>query len=240
MSYQRKPLLSKKYRYYFHKILPESIHSRYIGRHEKISLNIWRLIAAKVPAEFSILDIGAFHGEFAVIARKVNKFSKIYAFEPNPDSLKLLNPICQENQIEVIENALFNENKKVYFKCKSRLSSITGDDFDNDTIEIYTITLDSWIEENHRQPYLMKIDVEDAVAAVLLGSQTTLYKYRPVMICEILRDDVGLAVTKLIPKNYIYYLINENSGLEAKQDIKRYDWRYKNWLFMPEEKNYLI
>lgn len=40
--------------------------------------------------------------------------------------------------------------------------------------------------------------------------------------------------------NYYYYYINENDGLESKTVVKRYDWRYKNWLFIPKEKKHLF
>ena len=136
-TYQVHPL-SIKTRVFLRKVLPESIYLKYFGRHEKMSLRLWQHIASKAPTELAILDIGAFHGEFAVSARKVNKTSEIFAFEPNPESLQILKPICKNNRVSIVENALSNENKELYSHCDVQKSQIVKDDSDSNTITVNT------------------------------------------------------------------------------------------------------
>lgn len=205
-----------------------------------MSINVWRSMAATAPATGVILDIGAYIGEFALAARAVNKASEIYAFEPNPDSLNLLKPVCKKNKIGVVDKAISNKNEKVLFQCNSRISAITKDASNGNTIQAQAITLDSWVKKNHKIPYLIKIDVEDASGKTLQGAKNTLNKHRPIIICEVLTNDVGEMIAEVLPASYSRYLINENNGLEAKKEIKRYDWRYTNWLFLTRDKKHLI
>lgn len=238
MSYQTSPL-PKSIRGFLRRVLPELIYLKYFGRHEKMSLALWQLVAAQAAASSTILDVGAFHGEFAVLARKANKLCEIYAFEPNPESLKTLRPISISSQIVLVENAVSDKNETLYFNCNNQMSKIVEQASAN-TIKVEAITLDSWSRTNEKHPYLIKIDVEDATAQVLRGSQSIIAESRPVIICEILNDEVGSEIMKILPPDYYFCHINENKGLELKTAIKRYDWRYKNWIFVPNEKKDLL
>jgi FkbM family methyltransferase len=240
MAYQRKSLLSVNSRERLKRLIPRSIYLKYFGRHEKISLRIWELLAASIAGDFSILDIGAFHGEFALVARRVNKASAIIAFEPNPESLKILRVNCLNDQITIVDKAVSDEDGEVSFHCDSQISSITTTNFErptslDDTIKVDAITLDSWTNANSRMPRLIKVDVEDAADQVLRGAKFLLKEHRPAIICEILSDQIGGAAMESLKRDYQYFLINENWGLEKKTIVKRYDWRYKNWLFVPTD-----
>lgn len=240
MSYQEKPLVSQKMRSYLGKALPKSFYLRYFGRHEEMSLRIWRSVAGKVPPESVILDVGAFEGEFALEARNENESPEIYAFEPNPDSFQRLLRACENKNISLVQKALFDQIKTVYFECNSQVSAITNSGSERDKIPVEAITLDSWIGENRKSPAAIKIDVEDAVGAVLRGSRKTLKQHRPIVLCEILDADAGEEAIKVLPSEYKHFLINENKGLESNLRMGRYDWRYKNWLLVPIEKEMLI
>jgi FkbM family methyltransferase len=239
MSYQTQPL-SPKMRNYLRKVLPGVLYRRYFGRHEKMSLRIWRLLAAAVPKNTVVLDIGAFHGEFAVAARNVNESCEIYAFEPNPDSLEVLRPVAQNKRFKIVETAVSDKNETVHFYCNRQISSIVRENSSENSIEVQARTLDSWMQAMRRSPFLMKIDVEDAAAEVLRGASKLLAEHRPLIICEILNDQIGAAAKTVLPHDYSFYYINENKGLELKTEVRRADWRYKNWLFLPQEKTFLL
>lgn len=203
-----------------------------------MSLRIWELLASQIAGDLSILDIGAFYGEFALAAQSVNKVSLIIAFEPNPESLKILRLNCDNDQISIVDKAISDENGELLFHCDSQISSITDvEHFTSfkDMITVDGITLDSWTNANSKMPGLIKIDVEDAADKVLRGAKFVLKEHRPSMICEILSDQIGEAAMESLEGSYEYYLINENWGLEKKTTVKRYDWRYKNWLFIPTD-----
>lgn len=78
------------YRRVFKKILPTRYYGKFIGRHEHGSLHLWQQIASRLNPDAAILDIGAFQGEYAIAARRANQLASIYAFEPNPRSLAVL------------------------------------------------------------------------------------------------------------------------------------------------------
>ena len=203
-----------------------------------MSLLIWKLLSSQVRSNFSILDIGAFHGEFAILARQVNRSSSIIAFEPNPESLEILRLNCQSDQIMIVEKAISDEDGEVHFHCDSQISSITSANFvrstnSGDTIKIDAITLDSWVKAGSEMPCLIKIYVEDAADKVLRGAKFVLREHKPILICEILDYRIGKNVMESLRNDYGVFLINENWGLERKIAVKRYDWRYKNWLFVP-------
>jgi len=46
---------------------------------------------------------------------------------------------------------------------------------------------------------LIKIDGEDSAGEVLDGAKTLMKCHRPIVICEVLRDDVGAKVKKALP-----------------------------------------
>jgi len=88
------------------KVLPRQLYRRYIGRHEDISLAIWRELAVHVPDGIAILDIGAFHGEFSLAARDANRMVKVFAFEPNPLNLEVLQSTCFSRNIDIVPEAV--------------------------------------------------------------------------------------------------------------------------------------
>ena len=238
MSYQTQPL-SPKLRNFLRKVLPGVLYLRYFGRLEKMSLRVWQSLAAAVPKNTVVLDIGAFHGEFAVAARNVNESCEIYAFEPNPDSLEVLRPVAQNKRFKIVETAVSDKNETVYFYCNRQISSIVRENSNENSIEVQARTLDCWMQATRRSPSLMKIDVEDA-AKVLRGASKLLAEHRPLIICEILNHQIGAAAKTVLPHDYSFYYINENKGLELKTEVRRADWRYKNWLFLPQEKTFLL
>jgi len=239
IKYQPRPPLSKKARRYLRKVLPWSVYLKYFCRHEKMSLELWRAVAAITPDGFSILDIGAYYGEFAMAAREVNQSADVYAFEPNPESLKKLKEITRSHQINVVENAISDKNGELYFRCDSQRSQVI-DHPSGDTIKVNSRTLDTWIKERQIKPFLLKIDVEEASESVILGAKAMLKDSRPLILCEILSDWIGAAVVEALPDFYNYYYINENKGLDPKSVVKRFDWRYRNWFFVPPDKENLI
>jgi len=204
-----------------------------------MSLELWRAVAAVTPVEFSILDIGAYYGEFAMAAREVNQLASIYAFEPNPESLKKLKETTRPHQINIVEYAISDINGELYFRRDSSRSQIVNHP-SGDTIKVNSCTLDTWIKEHEIKPFLLKIDVEEAPESVILGAKAVLKDFRPFILCEILSDWIGAAVVEALPDFYCYYYINENKGLDPKSVVKRLDWRYRNWFFVPSDKEKLI
>ena len=88
------------------RVLPSRVYVRYVGRHEQMSMNVWTHLAERLPATSTVLDIGAFHGEYALAAREVRSDLRIVSFEPNPESLRVLRTQTAGRNIEIVDAAL--------------------------------------------------------------------------------------------------------------------------------------
>jgi FkbM family methyltransferase len=198
-----------------------------------MSITIWKDLAKLAGAESAVLDIGAYRGEFSVAARAVNPTTRIFAFEPNPASLVELKSIAELHGVKVVTKAVSDLSGTSSFQCDEQRSSLSSAS-SGDIVEVQTVSLDDWVKTERANPFLIKVDVEDAAAKVINGAYSTLRTSRPIILCEVLSEKVGSAIENQLPNEYCAFLINENRGLERKTRITRYDWRFKNWLFIPD------
>ena len=103
--------------------LPTRVFQRYIGRHEAESLTWWTRLAARVAPSESILDVGAFHGEYALAARHANPTAAVYAFEPNPATWETLQSTCAGAGITTV-TGVTAEDGRLAFECRSAESRL--------------------------------------------------------------------------------------------------------------------
>jgi FkbM family methyltransferase len=224
------------------RFLPERHYARHFGRHERGSLHIWKTLVAQLGVRDTILDIGAFHGEYALAARSENRFVTIYAFEPNPFSAAILREKCDGLDIHLKECAVTRKSGQVTLSISSAMSHLVNtDEGDRQAhVQVRAISLDEWAVGKEMCVSLMKIDVEGAESDVLLGAKYALTRDRPVILCEVLSDEAGLNVMRSLPVGYQYYHIDENSGLIIRTVIDRKSWKNKNWLLVPSGKTHQL
>lgn len=232
------PLLRRVFR----KLLPNRVYRRYVGRHEDTSLAYWKKIASATLPDAAILDIGAYFGEFSLAAREASGNARIFAFEPNPDNVRVLRRALHDRNISVEPFAVSDCNGTVSFACDAAQGSIldrTPLVASNATSavpiqEVPCVSLDVWTAERCVKPILIKIDVEGGEAAVLRGAKRLLEDSSPTILCEVLSDEAGQNVMRELPPTYVFFHIDENSGiLEQRETITRRLWRNKNWLLTP-------
>jgi FkbM family methyltransferase len=222
-----------------HHVLPYQIYRKYIGRHEDGSLRLWQNFAKILPQESVILDIGAYHGEYSLAAILANPSAKVFAFEPDPKNLEVLLSKCDRNRIEIVSAAVAENTGTVSFVSASAQSRMIKEDescLQGKVMEVQAIALDAWTAEGDINPSLIKIDVEGAEAGILRGAKRLLHKDQPIIICEVLSDSAGAEVMAELPPFYMFWYIDENSGVSEKKIITRRYWRNKNWLLLPENK----
>lgn len=227
------------------RIFPPAFYRRHIGRHELFSMFLWESLARQLKPEDTVLDIGAFHGEYALLARKANVDVKIFAFEPNPANFAMLEEKVAAQNITIEACAVGEQDGESSFllnAATSRLidsqSHMQADSF----VKVPVIALDSWIELKHISPALIKIDTEGFETPILRGAQSILTGRipPPVILCEILSTQAGQDVMKVLPEGYMYFHIDENRGVSQRAAVTRKHWRNKNWLFIPSNKVDLI
>ena len=92
--------------------------------------------------------------------------------------------------------------------------------------EVTTITLDSYLRERKITVVdLVKIDVETHEPEVLSGFIEGLTQFRPVLLIEILNEDVGKRVEAIVQKlGYRYFNIDEKGGIRETEHIGKSDF----------------
>ena len=220
------------------RVLPRRAYDRYVGRHEHGSLRLWRGIVQELPAEACVLDVGAYHGEYALLTYGLRPDLHVVAFEPNPTQLQTLRGVCADTPIVIEATALAETSGNVTFSLRGAESGIrppTGRD-ETESLTVPATSLDDWAERNDRTPLLVKLDVEGGEAAILRGGAHVLAEARPTLLCEVLTDEAGSAVADALPSGYLCFEIDENKGPRLRDRPTRRVWRHYNWLLVPEER----
>ncbi len=208
---------------------------------EKVSINLWIDLCKNAAV---IFDIGANTGIYSLTAKSLNPNSRVYAFEPVKRVFNKLTENVQLNKFDItcVEKAVSNKNGTalIYDNDQEHIYSVTVNKnmFPTDTkvieTQIETITLDSFIKQNHLPKIdLIKIDVETHEAEVLEGFSEYLAAFKPTMLIEVLNDEVGKNINEITAGlGYLYFNIDENKGVRQVNSITKSD--YYNFLLCNE------
>ena len=131
-----------------------------------------------------VFDIGAHTGYYSLIASTlVGSRGKVFAFEPLPRNIHFLNEHLRINRItnvQVINSAVSDRNGTAHFSDKG--SSFQGRLTVDGDIEVNVVCLDDlWKQAELPAPDVIKLDVEGAEFAVLLGAERLIRTARPVI-----------------------------------------------------------
>ena len=125
------------------------------------------------------IDVGAHIGYFSLTAaHKVGYGGKVFSFEPNPYTYKLLERNVQVNSynnIELHKEAVADSQGATFFYFKEATAdygaSLHRTDKHNSVHEVKKTTLDSFCAERNISPAFIKIDAERADNEVILGAK---------------------------------------------------------------------
>lgn len=188
---------------------------------ESASLTSWLRFAGTARG---ILDIGANSGVFALAAKACNPSAAVVALEPSPGTARLLrrNVALNGGAIRVEELAASDRNGSATFfdmpgehQYSASLERGMGGTVE---VQVPVRRLDDLI--THRVD-LVKIDVEKHEPAVLRGMRGILERDRPVMLVEILDDEVRAGVEQAL------------AGLDYAWTLLEDDEAYSNYLLEP-------
>ena len=180
------------------------------------------------------IDVGANIGNHSVFFSKF--FKKVYSFEPNPKTFKLLEINSKlSNNIYVKKIGL--SNKEVISNLLENKSNIGGSKLTNEksekTITIKLTTLDQEINSIKEKINLLKIDVEGHEFEVIQGSKDTIKRFRPIIVFEQQLNDFPDNFRKiqkfLVDLNYNQFgVIKRKSNLQFlnKPWINKYIFRF--------------
>jgi len=198
-----------------------------IDGYEPNSLKIWIKLCRMSDV---IFDLGANTGIYSLIAKSEKPTSTVYAFEPVERVYTILSKNSSINKFDIncYRKAVSNKDGigQFYDDDEEHQTSVIinldrSDEKHLHRVEVETIKLDSFIEDNNIQKIdLIKMDVETHESEVIDGFSRHLVHYKPSMIVEVIRDFTASHLQdKLSNLGYNYFYINECITQNVK-DIK--------------------
>lgn len=138
------------------------------------------------------VDVGAHIGYYTMLlSGLVGKKGRVYSFEPDPTSFKLLKKNVKHNhydeRVTCEKRVVSNSNKIVSLSLNPRGGEEnTLKEMEKwEKIDVKSLKLDDYFDEKID---FIKIDVEGAEPLVIEGMQNLLEKYRPTIVMEYLPD----------------------------------------------------
>jgi hypothetical protein len=91
-------------------------------------------------------------------------------------------------------------------------------------ISVQAYSFDNFLAENPEHNFeidFIKIDAEGAEPNIIRGMKATIEKYKPIIVCEILMDNVGCEIEKQFSDlGYLFFLNRGKDLIPVKQILK--------------------
>jgi FkbM family methyltransferase len=204
------------------------------GHEERESLRLWVRLARRARV---IVDVGAHIGLYAFAASAVNPGALVFGFEPLPSAFAIFEANCTANdgRVRPVRAAVGNRDgfADLYFGDDGDVASLGRPDGRTRTC-VPIRSLRSFLgEQGVERVDLLKIDVETFEPDVLAGLGDLLHRCRPAMLVEVLHDDVGAALERLCPADYVFFHIDERRGPVRAERVARVNHESRNYLLRP-------
>jgi len=144
-----------------------------------------------------IIDGGGYSGDSAMIFTEYAP-RKCYTFEPNPDTIPVMEGVFAENaavlgnrkdKIEIVPLALGKSKGTATFQSSGTLDGsarvVSAEDQNVKTYEVGVISIDEFAEEHALDVGLKKLDVEGAEYDTILGAKETIIKQKPLLLISL-------------------------------------------------------
>lgn len=196
----------------------------FLGRWSDIAIQ--RLLAEKVEAGATVVDVGANRGEFALYASTVVRQGKVIAFEPNPECRAILLESIQRNEVSNIDVRPFglsdaSADLPLHFPLyNSGEGTFAGNNtFDKRQERIVHSKVEIGDEVLQDEPIaLIKIDVEGFELRALRGLSGVLDRDKPLLIIEIAKSHLARAGTS---PEQLFALLRSKGYVGAKLGHKK-------------------
>ena len=199
--------------------------------------SIFEKIIGKVNG---FIDIGSNGGLYSLIAAKKSENIKILAFDPSNAANYFVNENIRINgfsdKIRFFKIAMSDKTETLdFFEVKNRKypylkynlggsSSLINHPKLFNQISVQAYSFDSFLAENPEHNFeidFIKIDAEGAEPNIIRGMKKTIEKYKPIIVCEILMDNVGGEIEKLFTDlGYRFFLNRGKDLIPVKQILK--------------------
>jgi FkbM family methyltransferase len=220
--------------------------------------SIFEKIIGKVNG---FIDIGSNGGLYSLISAKKSKNIKILAFDPSNAANYFVNENIRINgfsdKIRFFKIAMSDKTETLdFFEVKNRKypylkynlggsSSLVNHPQLYNTVSVQAYSFDQFLAENPEHNYeidFIKIDAEGAEPNIIRGMKATIEKYKPIIVCEILMDNVGGEIEKLFSDLGYHFFLNRGKDLiPVKQILKNEsDDEIYNYFLVHPSKLYLV
>lgn len=227
---------------------------------EGFEFNSARIFCELIKKSNVFFDIGANIGYYSLLASSIRgKDVLVCAFEPMPSAYSYLQENIKINgfdNIKPFELALSNQKGKATFysivneKFKS-YPQLTGDGGLSKTqsgnrakinFDVETNTLDDFVNEiiGDNKVDLIKLDTEANEHFVLMGANNVLKNHRPIIQCEILKNQIENELEVILSNyDYLYYRATDK-GLEHTLSFVNNPSEFVDYYLIPREKKYFV
>ncbi|MBX3021254.1 MAG: FkbM family methyltransferase [Bdellovibrionales bacterium] len=196
----------------------------------------------------AFFDVGANSGIYSLMAATFPQTKEIHSFEPMATAFGILQNNVEKNNfhnVRLNRLALGDHEGVLELAVPKGIMLPTGSSamgsakFDNSdqmlSEKIRLTTLDHYVESKGIQSCdLIKIDTETTEPAVIRGALKTIARFRPKIVCEVIRDQAAHEIEALLRGlDYKYYHLT-NEGPVPVTSI-RPNQSLLNFLFLPKE-----
>ena len=221
-----------KMNHYGYQIENEIFWTGLTGGWEKTSMTIWIALCKKAMV---IFDIGANTGIYSLVAKAAHPASEVYAFEPvkrvysklvENSRLNGYDIACHELAVSNVDGqALIYDTPDDHILSVTLNKNLNHPETKVIPTMVSTVRLSSLMEKNGiKKIDLIKIDVETHEPEVLEGLKPYLSRDKPAMLIEVLNDDIGRQIEKIVQGNdYLYFNIDEKGGIRRSESIQKSD-----------------
>ena len=209
-----------------HRWIENDLYWKGGSAYEGVSLRTWEGLAKTAR---TVLDVGANTGLFALVAKLANPAAEVIGFEPLPQFSRTFVENCRLNgvtvRVEPLAVSNFVGQARFYvpeeYRGNPYSSSLSLDHYrahqtsEPKRLEVAVTTVDAFLARSGLPPPdLVKIDAEGQDAEVLEGMAGTLAAAHPSLIVEVRPAAAGRIARLLDPHGYVYFDIDEASGLK--------------------------
>lgn len=205
-------------------------NDKYIGQRialEKYEPYETQLILRQTKIGNVVIDVGANIGYYTILlADKVGKTGRVYAFEPDKINFEILKKNIEANNlknVEIINAAVGSKTGKIKLhKSKENLGDhkLYGDDKEIEEVKI--IKLDEFIKE---KVDVIKVDTQGWEPEVIKGAKKIIAKNRPIMFLE------------YSPASYKIAKLDGQKMMKFLRKIYKKIWWINEWLYIYKNLN---
>ncbi len=204
-----------------------------VYEYEKPESEEWISIAAKSKL---ILDIGANFGYYSILAADINPTSRIYSFEPAPETFARLKVNIELNKfsnIQLVNKGVSDtEGNFTLYLSKTDNSGMTSlripENYSGESVSVDVVSCDRFIKNQSLSGVdLVKIDVEGNEFNVLKGMEDIIKNDQPVIFIELMENhlkrfghNLNVVFDFFNERNYRMYEFRKNEGFMLLQDPK--------------------